>query len=300
MTDEPQRNDGEESGQEQEAPDDRERNEGEESGPDPAAPDDALPEDFDIPAVEPAPEEPSPRAPPRVKKTPRRPSSIETLVYALGWIFVALFYGSLLWVAAYRFVPPPGTVTMIERSLAGETIRHQWADLSEISPHLVRAVIAAEDSRFCLHKGLDFAAIEEAVGEFKNGGRRRGASTISQQTAKNAFLWNGGGWTRKTAEAWFTLVVETLWPKRRIMEVYLNVAEWGNGIFGAEAAARARFRVSARSLSKEQAALLAAVLPNPHKWRVDPPGPFVAGRADMLRKRMDVVANEGLDSCARP
>lgn len=216
---------------------------------------------------------------------------------ALGWAFAAAFYGSLLWVVAYRFLPPPGTITMLQRSLEGETVRHPWTPLSNISPHLIRAVIAAEDARFCLHDGLDYEAIDKALDENRNGKRRRGASTISQQTAKNAFLWNGGGWARKGIEAWLTLVMETTWPKRRIIEVYLNIAEWGDGHFGADAAARARFGKSASELTKQEAALLAAVLPSPNKWRVDPPGPYVSRRAATLRKRMEVVRNEGFDAC---
>lgn len=214
-----------------------------------------------------------------------------------GWAFVALFFGSLLWVGAYRFAPPPGTLVMLDRKLGGDVIIHPWAKIEDISPNLIYAVIAAEDSRFCLHNGIDFSAIDAALDERKRGGKQRGASTISQQTAKNAFLWNGGGWARKGAEAWFTIVMETFWPKRRIMEVYLNVAEWGDGLFGAEAAAQARFGKSAKNLTKDEAALLAAVLPSPNKWRVDPPGPYVRGRASMLRKRMDRVRYDGLASC---
>ena len=214
-----------------------------------------------------------------------------------AWAFVALFFGSLLWVGAYRFAPPPGTLVMLDRKLGGDVIIHPWTKLEDISPNLIYAVIAAEDSRFCLHNGIDFSAIDAALDERKRGGKQRGASTISQQTAKNAFLWNGGGWARKGAEAWFTMVMETFWPKRRIMEVYLNVAEWGDGLFGAEAAAQARFGKSAKDLTKDEAALLAAVLPSPNKWRVDPPGPYVRGRASMLRKRMDRVRYDGLAAC---
>ena len=214
-----------------------------------------------------------------------------------GWAFVALFFGSLIWVGAYRFAPPPGTLVMLDRKLGGDVIIHPWTKIEDISPNLIYAVIAAEDSRFCLHNGIDFSAIDAALDERKRGGKQRGASTISQQTAKNAFLWNGGGWARKGAEAWFTMVMETFWPKRRIMEVYLNVAEWGDGLFGAEAAAQARFGKSAKDLTKDEAALLAAVLPSPNKWRVDPPGPYVRGRASMLRKRMDRVRYDGLASC---
>lgn len=225
------------------------------------------------------------------------PSKLPRAARIAALALVALIFGSILWAGVYRFAAPPGTLVMLARKMSGDVIIHPWTRLEEISPNLVTAVIAAEDSRFCLHNGLDFAAIDTALGERKNGGRRRGASTLSQQAAKNAFLFNGGGWPRKGAEAWFTLVVETLWGKRRIMEVYLNIAEWGDGYFGAEAAARARFGKSAKDLTKHEAALLAAVLPSPNKWRVDPPGPYVRARAAMLRKRMERVRIDGLAAC---
>ena len=212
---------------------------------------------------------------------------------------VGLVVASMLWAGIYGFVTPPATLTMVQRKISGAEIHNPWTPLEEISPHLITAVIAAEDTRFCLHHGLDFEAIEDAMEEAENGARLRGASTISQQTAKNAFLWNGGGWVRKGAEAWMTMLIETFWPKRRVMEVYLNIAEWGDGYFGAEAAAQARFKKRARDLTKREAALLATVLPNPHKWRVDPPGPYVRGRVHTVRKRMDVVRRDRLDACAR-
>ena len=214
---------------------------------------------------------------------------------AIGML--GLFAASLLWAGLYRIAPPPGTLLMFQRKLSGDVIEHPWTPLEEISPHLVRAVIAAEDTRFCLHNGIDFEAIDKALEDSKNGKRLRGASTISQQTAKNAFLWNGGGWLRKGGEAWMTVLIESFWPKRRIMEVYLNVAEWGDGHFGAEAAAQARFHKSAKDLTPHEAALLASVLPNPHKWRVDPPGPYVRSRSYTIRSRMDQVSRDGLDTC---
>lgn len=213
------------------------------------------------------------------------------------WAAVLLVLSPFVGAVVYRFFPPPGTWTMLERKLSGDVIIHPWTPLREISPHLVRAVIAAEDSRFCTHWGVDIEAVREAAKENRNGGRRRGASTISQQTAKNVFLWNGGGWFRKTLETYFTLVSERIWGKRRTMALYLNVAEWGNGYFGAGAAAEARFNKSAAALSREEAALLAAVLPSPNKWRAVNPGPYVRLRAATIRKRMDVVRNEGLDRC---
>ena len=212
---------------------------------------------------------------------------------ALALVILSPVIGAVI----YRFAPPPGTWTMLQRKMSGDVIIHPWTPLRKISPHLVRAVIAAEDSRFCEHKGIDVDAVEKAIENNKNGGKRRGGSTITQQTAKNVFLWQGGGWVRKGFETYFTLVAERIWGKRRTMELYLNVAEWGNGYFGAEAAARGRFGKSASELSKQEAALLAAVLPSPNKWRAVNPGPYVRARAATIRKRMDIVRNEGLDQC---
>jgi monofunctional biosynthetic peptidoglycan transglycosylase len=250
----------------------------------------------ELPETEGPPIEDFDESVPTAEDTPPR-GGLMRFLRGFGWSFVVLFYGSIAWVATYRFAPPPGTLLMLERSLEGDTIYQTWTPLEDISPNLVRAVIAGEDSRFCLHTGIDFEAVEEAIDERKNGKKQRGASTISQQTAKNAFLWNGGGWVRKGAEAWFTLVAETLWTKRRTIEIYLNIAEWGDGYFGAEAAARARFGKGANALTREEASLLAAVLPSPNKWHVSPPGPYVRGRAAMLRLRMEQVRAQGLDQC---
>ena len=231
----------------------------------------------------------------------RGPIDRLTIIFrTLAGVGMVLFVGSIVWAGAYRFVEPPGTLLMLERKLSGDVIIHPWVSLEEISPHLVTAVIAAEDTRFCLHQGIDFDAIEGALAEAENGARLRGASTISQQTAKNAFLWSSRSWLRKGSETWMTFVIETLWPKRRIMEMYLNIAEWGDGNFGAEAAAQKRFGKSAKNLTRHEAALLATVLPNPHKWRVDPPGRYVRGRVVTVRKRMEQVKRDGLDTCVRP
>jgi len=237
-------------------------------------------------------------------KTPKRtwrergPLDRLTIIFrGVAWTGVFLFFGSIAWAGVYRFAAPPGTILMLERKLSGDVIIHPWTPLEEISPHLVTAVIAAEDTRFCLHKGIDFEAIDKAMTEAENGKRLRGASTISQQTAKNAFLWSHRSWLRKSGEAWMTMVIETLWPKRRIMEVYLNIAEWGDGHFGAEAAAQKRFGKSAKNLTQHEAALLATVLPNPHKWRVDPPGRYVRQRVGTIRGRMGQVKRDGLDDC---
>ncbi len=202
-----------------------------------------------------------------------------------------------VYVVALRFLPAPNTPNMVGTALTGTAVKRKPVPLSKISPNLVRAVIAAEDSRFCEHPGIDLNAIQSALEFNRKNEQRRGGSTISQQTAKNVFFWNGGGYARKAGEAWMTLVAETAWGKRRIMEHYLNVAEWGDGIYGAEAAAQARFGKSAMDLSVREAALLAAVLPNPNKWRLDPAGPYVSGRASTISQRMGVVKRDGLDRC---
>lgn len=196
-----------------------------------------------------------------------------------------------------RFLPVPTTILMVQRGLGGEEVRRAWTRLEDISPYMTQAVMGGEDSRFCEHDGIDWAAIEQAFEENQEGGRRRGGSTITQQTAKNVFFWNGGGYVRKAGEAWFASLIDFIWGKRRVMEVYLNVAEWGDGIFGVEAAAQARFGKSAKNLSQQEAALLAAVLPSPNKWRLDPPTDFVRGRARVLRQRMTVIRNSNYDVC---
>jgi len=204
-----------------------------------------------------------------------------------------------LYALALRVLPVPGTILMVQRAIAGEAIQKDWTRIEDISPHLPRAILGGEDSRFCEHRGIDFKALQDALSDNAEGGRRRGGSTITQQTAKNVFLWNGGGYPRKAVEAWFALYTNVVWGKRRTMEIYLNVAEWGDGIFGAEAAAQARFGKPAKDLTKREAAMLAAVLPSPNKWRVDPPGPYVSGRAGTLLQRAEVIRTSEYDSCLK-
>ena len=197
-----------------------------------------------------------------------------------------------IYLLALWALPVPGTLNM---ALHDGEVRRDWVRIEDVSPHLVRAVVGAEDSRFCAHSGIDWEATREQLEA--EGGPRRGASTLTQQTAKNVLFWNGGGYVRKAGEAYVALLIDALWGKRRVMEVYLNVADWGDGLYGAQAAARARFGKDASDLSPREAALLAAVLPSPHKWRVDPPGPYVSGRAGTLQARARVVASEGLADC---
>ena len=210
---------------------------------------------------------------------------------ALGVVFIAVH----LWALGYRVIPVRGTLNMMDRP-AGTALQRDWVPLERIAPELVHAVIAAEDARFCRHGGIDFELIRGVLDE-RAKGSRRGGSTITQQTAKNVFFWNGGGWARKAGEAWMALLIDDIWGKRRVMEVYLNVAEWGDGIYGAEAASRARFGKAASELSAREAALLAAVLPSPNRWRVDPPGPYVRERAGTLQGRAATVRAEGLAGC---
>lgn len=212
-------------------------------------------------------------------------------------LFVAFVAAPVTWVGAYLFIDPPSNVLMMQRAAEGQTIRRYPVSLDDISPHMVRAVIAAEDAKFCTHDGFDVEAIQDAMESNARGGRRRGGSTISQQVAKNLFLWPESTWLRKGFEVYFTALIEFMWPKRRIMEQYLNIAEWGDGHFGVEAAARARFGVSADDLSPLQAARLAAVLPSPNRWRADNPGPYVRRRASTIVQRARVVQNDGGAAC---
>jgi len=221
-------------------------------------------------------------------------------IIAFGFITTVVV--PVLWVLIYGIFEAPGTLLMAQRAAQGEEIRHRTVPLSRISPHLVRAVIAAEDAKFCTHQGFDVEAIQKAVkynerAEKRGSAKRRGASTISQQTAKNLFLWPQRSWIRKGLEVYFTGLIEMIWPKRRIMEAYLNAAEWGDGIFGAEAAARARFGKSASELTPREAARLAAVLPSPNKWNPVRPGRYVARRSGAIQANMGIVRSEGLAVC---
>lgn len=193
-------------------------------------------------------------------------------------------------VAVYRFAPPPFTPLMVIRTAEGAAIHKRWTPLARISPNLQRAVMASEDSRFCQHHGFDWEAIDDAIDRNAEGGRLYGASTISQQTAKNVLLWPSRTFIRKGAEAYVTVLIEALWPKRRILEVYLNIIEWGDGIYGADAAAEAYFGKSADALSASQSALLAVSLPSPRSSDPAHPSRYLAGRAATILARMPNVA----------
>lgn len=218
----------------------------------------------------------------------------------IGWIvklILALLLISVLWVLAYRFVNPPITFNMIGDIVAGRGAHKDWMPVGQTDRDMVRAAIAAEDSKFCSHHGFDFEAIEDAMKRNASGGRIRGGSTISQQTAKNAFLWNGGGYARKGAEAWFTFLIEHLWGKRRIMEVYLNLAETGIGTYGVNAASERYFGHDASAMSPTEAARIAAVLPLPKKRGAIAPKGFTRRYGNIIAARIPIVARDGLDRC---
>ena len=205
-------------------------------------------------------------------------------------------------VVIQRWVAPPATFLMISRAVEGEGLSYRWRSLDDISPRLVQAVIASEDATFCAHSGFDMKAIERALqanarAEKRGTGRIRGGSTISQQTAKNVFLWPGRDWIRKGLEAGYTVAIETLWGKRRIMEVYLNVAEWAPGVYGAEAASQHWFGKSADALTAREAARLAAILPSPRRYNAASPGPYVRRRTSRIQAAMGTVREQGLATC---
>lgn len=185
----------------------------------------------------------------------------------------------------FRVVPPPVTPLMLLRVIEGHGLDKDWRPLDQISPHLRRAVIASEDAKFCTHWGFDWDAIDNAIDRYEEGGKVLGASTISMQTAKNVFLWPGRTFLRKGVEAYLTLYLEGLWPKRRILETYLNIAEFGPGLYGAEAASRRYFAKPAALLSPREAALLAAVLPAPLDRSAGRPSPAVSRRAGLIAAR---------------
>jgi len=223
-----------------------------------------------------------------------------------GWLwklvvtlFVLLVPAPILLLLIFRVLPVPGTPEMLLSLIQGKGASYSWSD--DISPRLERAVIAAEDQNFCTHHGFDFAAINKAMADHDRRPNRpmRGASTISQQAARTMFLVPTRSWIRKGLEAYLTVLMEALWPKKRILQAYLNLVDWGDGIFGAEAAAGAYFGTDAGSLDSTQAARLAAILPNPHKWKAAHPGRYVRGRTGLLVGRSAMVTRDGLNFCVK-
>lgn len=219
-----------------------------------------------------------------------RPRPRSKLVRFFADLLLVLFVAPALIFLLYRVVPPPVTPLMLIRVVEGYSLSKDWVPLTRISPHLQRAVIASEDAKFCQHSGFDWQAVDNAIERNASGLSLRGASTISMQTSKNLLLWPARNFVRKLAEAYLTVWLEALLPKRRILELYLNEIEWGPGIYGAEAAARHYFGVSAAGLTSRQAALMATALPNPLNWRPNKPGPWMEGRASTIQARMNSIS----------
>ena len=223
------------------------------------------------------------------------------LLRALAWLVLAWLVLTIAAVVLLRWIDPPtSTFMLIDRATAAPikgkpyALRHRWVDWSQISPHTKVAVIAAEDQKFPEHHGFDVESINEAMEDRERGGRARGASSISQQVAKNLFLWPGRSWMRKGLEAYFTVLIELCWPKQRILEVYLNIAEFGRGVFGVGAASEVYFGKRAARLTPADAALLAAVLPNPKRLRVDAPSRYVRSRQEWILGQMSGLGGPSL------
>jgi monofunctional biosynthetic peptidoglycan transglycosylase len=226
----------------------------------------------------------------------KKKSFLRRLAWALLGLLVLCVVGSALTVALLRWINPPYTSFMAQTQIAAwqkhdhaYVFRHRWADLNEISPNLPLAVVASEDQKFPEHWGFDVEAIEKAYELNQHSHRVHGASTISQQVAKNLFLWSGRSYFRKGLEAYFTLLIEAIWPKRRILEVYLNIAEFGYGTYGAEAAAQRFFKKPAAKLSRSESAVLAAVLPNPQRLLAAAPSAYVQTRRNWILGQMQAL-----------
>lgn len=215
---------------------------------------------------------------------------MKTIIRIILKTLSILFVISILWVILYRYIPIPGTPLMLTRYFTdNEPIHYEWQPLDKISLHLPLAVVSSEDNLFTKHNGFDFEAIKQARLEAQKGKRLRGASTISQQTAKNVFLWNGRSWFRKGLEAYFTVLIEFIWGKERIMEVYLNCIEMGSGIYGAEAVAQYKFKKTAKELTREECALIAATLPNPRKFNSAKPTSYIRKRQQSILRLMRLI-----------
>ena len=236
----------------------------------------------------------------KTKAKPAAPTVADRITAPIRWIrrwtlrvvllAVVIVLGT---VAAHRVFNPPDTLYMKQEAARLGTLDHQWVPMTGIAPVMARAVVAAEDANFCLHWGFDMGAIRAAI---EDGGGR-GASTLSQQVVKNVYLWHGRSWLRKALEATITPVVEAFWPKRRILEVYLNVAEFDEGVFGVEAAARHYFSVGPEDLSAVQAARLAAILPAPKGRSASDPGAFTRKRAAQILDGAATIRRDGRSAC---
>ena len=231
------------------------------------------------------------------KAKPKEPSKRRALWRrALGWVgrgVLLVLALAIAWVFAYRFVTPPTWAHIYQEERRLSQVLHVWVPMEQINPHMPRALIAAEDANFCLHWGFDMTEIRRVIEQ----GESRGASTITQQVAKNIFLWHGRTITRKALESGFTLLIEVMWPKRRILEVYLNMAEFDEGIFGVEAAAKHYFRTTAADLTPLQAARLAAVLPAPKSRDAANPTQFLRERSRAILDGAATIAQDGRDGC---
>jgi monofunctional glycosyltransferase len=226
----------------------------------------------------------------------RKRSFLGRLVRVFAWLVGSVILTSVLAVALLRWLDPPYTAFMADAQITAwlsrdstYAFRHKWVDLSQISPNLPLAVVASEDQKFPEHWGFDVEAIEKAYALNQHSHKVRGASTISQQVAKNLFLWSGRSYFRKGLEAYLTILIEALWPKRRILEMYLNIAEFGFGTYGAEAAAQRYFHKSASRLTRSDAAALAAVLPNPERYSAVTPSRFVQQRREWILGQMQAL-----------
>ncbi|HVO01530.1 MAG TPA: monofunctional biosynthetic peptidoglycan transglycosylase [Candidatus Cybelea sp.] len=229
---------------------------------------------------------------------PRR-GLIRRLFRIVGRLIALFLTVSIVWVALYTVLPVPVTPLMLVRLVEGYGFAKTWVPYERISPNLARAAIASEDSGFCAHYGFEWEAIENAWHRNQRSTRIRGGSTISNQAAKNAFLWPDRTYFRKALEYYFTGLIELAWGKKRILEVYLNVVEFGPGVYGAEAAAQTYFHKPASALNRREAALLVTVLPSPLKWSAQRPGPYVQSRTSIIMARMMDVPDPTGDPCGR-
>lgn len=233
-------------------------------------------------------------------KAQRKPHLFARFAAGLDWIWrrslrilALVLLLAVAWVGLYRFIPPPGGIYMLQEYRRAGEIQRNWVPMDRIAPVMARSVIAAEDANFCLHWGFDMAEIRRVIEQ----GSNRGASTLTQQTAKNVFLWHGRNFVRKGLESGFTLLIEVLWPKRRTLEVYLNIAEFDDGVFGVEAAARHYFRTTAAELTPTQAARLAAVLPAPKSRDAANPTQFIRNRTSSIMDGAATIARDGRADC---